>query len=298
MSSPSVVYNPQPTKAWYRVQSCTYPIYNLTAGNDIVYNNYTRQYTTYAKSNFDSQMAAKGNVLQYKANSANLTRNQQYAQLARGISGTRKSCYASQTETYTNPNVCNFLRVNAVTVPLEVPNDNCDCSCNSYQDGGSLVCNKIVNPCTGDVIEKTNPNELCFLSTCSDVPGPAVPLCWYPYIQTWYPKQQLQMNNTTDKWPINSKDIQVALKPAPPFLTLGKIESTSITLSWVLSTCDLFPITSFNVYVNNNIILNILNNSYYTLQLQNMNNDDVIYMTSVSSLYESPPSNSIVVIIK
>jgi hypothetical protein len=244
-----------------------------------------------AQANYDAQMVAKGNILQYKGNSANLTKSQKYAQLAKGFSSSRKNCYASQTETYTNPNVGNLRRVNSVTVPLDTPNPNCDCSCNTFEDGGTLVCNEVVNPCTGEVITKTRANQLCYPSTASDVPGPMVPLCWYPYIQTWYPKQRLTMNTTTDKWPINAKDIGVAVKPPPPLLALLVMTINSVELSWALTTCEIFPITSFNIYVNNVLIENILNIGSFTTILTNINNDDQIFMTSVSSIYESPPSN-------
>jgi hypothetical protein len=148
-----------------------------------------------------------------------------------------------------------------------------------------------VNPCTGEVITKTRANQLCYPSTASDVPGPAVPLCWYPYIQTWYPKQRLTMNTTTDKWPINAKDIGVAVKPPPPLLALLVTTSNSVELSWTLTTCEIFPITSFNIYVNNVLRENILNIDSFTTILTNINKDDQIFMTSVSTTYESPPSN-------
>ena len=291
MSTCGAIYNPEPTKAWYRVQTCTYPTTTLTSGADVVYSPYTRQYTTMAQAQYDAQMVAKGNILQYKANSANLTKSQKYAQLAKGFSSSRKNCYASQTETYTNPNVGNLRRVNSVTVPLETPNPNCDCSCNTFEDGGTLVCNETVNPCTGEVITKTRANELCYPSTASDVPGPMVPLCWYPYIQTWYPKQQLTMNTTTDKWPINAKNIGVAVKPPPPLLALLEMTTDVVELSWALTTCEIFPITSFNIYVNNVLRENISNIGSFTTILTNINKDDQIFMTSVSTIYESPPSN-------
>lgn len=46
----------------------------------------------------------KGNVLQYKNNSSNLTKNQIYSQIAKGMWTNRTTTWASQSETVTNPN--------------------------------------------------------------------------------------------------------------------------------------------------------------------------------------------------
>ena len=49
-------------------------------------------------------------VLQYKNNSAHLTKKQKWAQLAKGKSHNKKQSWATQTQTYTDPNVNNFTR--------------------------------------------------------------------------------------------------------------------------------------------------------------------------------------------
>jgi len=56
-------------------------------------------------------MYRKGNILQYKANSSNLTKNQKYSQIARGMWTNRTKTWATQSDKYTNPNT-NYLKRN------------------------------------------------------------------------------------------------------------------------------------------------------------------------------------------
>ena len=60
-------------------------------------------------------------VLQYKNNSAHLTKKQKWAQLAKGKSHNKKQSWATQTQTYTDPNVNNFTRTgNSLRCPCPV----------------------------------------------------------------------------------------------------------------------------------------------------------------------------------
>jgi len=54
----------------------------------------------------------KGLVLQYKKNSALLTKNQTYSQIAKGQWTNRTTTWATQTDAYTNPNINCLLRTN------------------------------------------------------------------------------------------------------------------------------------------------------------------------------------------
>jgi hypothetical protein len=150
-------------------------------------------------------MISKGNVLQYKKNSSSLTKNQRYSQIAKGMWTNRTKTWATQSDKYTNPNMTSLRRVNYAVVPLPTGvRDPFGCPTTTYQDGGNLVCNQTVSPCTNEVIETTFvPN--CYPSSDSDVPGNIVPLCWNNRIQTWYPKQRRTMNNSANKWPQNYK---------------------------------------------------------------------------------------------
>ena len=54
-------------------------------------------------------------------------------------------------------------------------------------DGGNLLCNRIVDPCTGNIIDKTR-DTLCFPTSCSDVPGKIQLLCWSGREPIYFPK--------------------------------------------------------------------------------------------------------------
>jgi hypothetical protein len=65
-------------------------------------------------------MLNKGNVLQYKKNSSNLTKRQRYAQIAKGQWTNRNTTWATQsTRGYTNPNNQSLQRVNSVNITLD-----------------------------------------------------------------------------------------------------------------------------------------------------------------------------------
>jgi hypothetical protein len=186
-------YNPVPPRAWSRVQ-------NACSTIDVNFNstNFKKELTTLSQIN-------KGNVLQYKKNSSSLTKNQRYSQIAKGMWINRTKSWATQSQIYTNPNMTSLKRINFIEIPL--PSDKKDpfnCSNLTFKEGGTLLCNQIVNPCTNEVIQITQ-NKLCNPTSDSNVPGPIIPLCWDNRIQTWYPKQRLVMTNSTNKWPVNYK---------------------------------------------------------------------------------------------
>lgn len=205
-------YFPNPTRVWSRVQSaCTYQPDAVQSFN-----------------NFDKQLLEKGNILQYKNNSSNLTKQQKYAQLVRGGGPSRRKSYATQTQKYTNPNTNSFKRVNSIEIPFSttivgypnnisgpyqfnVPNPN-GCPGNNLESGGTLICDTIVNPCTKQIIQIFPEKQTCFPITASDVPGFSNPsvlknLCWNSNQQTWYPRQRYKMSNSGNKWPINYKGL-------------------------------------------------------------------------------------------
>lgn len=178
MSCLGPLYNPRPPRAWSRVQICSL---NLNG-------------------NFDPTqeiMRNKGNVLQYKKNSSNLTKQQKYSQIAKGMWTNRTKTWASQTQTSSNPNTNSLLRVDYLET--NIPTLDPFCPNSTIKDGGKLLGNTVVNQCTGDIILQTI-TEKCYLTTDSNVPGPIEKLCWNNE-QTWYPKQRLNMNNSGNKWP-------------------------------------------------------------------------------------------------
>jgi hypothetical protein len=184
-------YNPVPPRAWSRVENrCAFDE-NVPLNTNL------------------NQILKKGNILQYKKNSSNLTQKQRYSQIAKGKWTNRTTTWASQTQTTSNPNTLNLQQIDYDVIPipenLQRPNEY-GCINTFIKDGGILVGNTYVNPCTDEVIKKTYVQQ-CYPSTCSDVPGTPVLLCWKGSLQTWYPKSTIgqKMTNSGDKWPINYK---------------------------------------------------------------------------------------------
>jgi hypothetical protein len=229
----SMSYNPIPPRVWSRVQGeCNHDI-NIPS-------------------------IEKGNVLQYKKNSSSLTKQQKYSQIAKGYWTSRRKCFASQTQTYTNPNTASFKRVNSINIPFpnnivgapnnisgpfqyDVPNPF-GCPTTVLEDGGTLLGTTYVNPCTNAVIRKTYVQN-CNPTSASDVPGPIETLCWDPSVATWYPRQRLNMSNSSDKWPVGYKGFVSAITPIPPVLYYDSCQST---LYWTYEYC--LPVSSVNIY--------------------------------------------------
>jgi len=92
-------YLPKPPRAWSRVDNkCTY-----NDSND-------SKDSTYIDIYYKTALINKGNVLQYKKNSTQLTKKQRYAQIAKGLWTNRTKSWATQTDIYTNPNVSSLKR--------------------------------------------------------------------------------------------------------------------------------------------------------------------------------------------
>lgn len=95
---------PRPPRVWSRVQGIcsTLPVETigpLEAGTIAMLN--------------------KGNVLQYKNNSSNITKQQRYSQIAKGQWTNRNTTWASQSVTTTMPNTQGLRRVNYKTIYLD-----------------------------------------------------------------------------------------------------------------------------------------------------------------------------------
>jgi hypothetical protein len=218
-------YNPLPPRVWSRVQNlCTDPV--ITDSNYNVFIPLINKTVPPIGAQIENQMLLKANILQYKKNSGNLTKSQKYAQLAKGMGPLRKKSYATQSVSYTNPNTSSFQRINSTTIPFPniipgFPNNVSGpyqynilspygCGTNSIEEGGSLVSNRIENPCSKEIIKECPKEQNCFLITDSDVPGFSNPsvskvLCRKSNIQTFYPRNKLTMNNSANKWPQNYK---------------------------------------------------------------------------------------------
>jgi len=289
--SSSIQYNPIPPRVWSRVQNpCSVIAYkNGDPGAN----------SDFGRANYERQMLLKGNILQYKKNSSSLTKKQRYTQIAKGMWTNRTKTWATQSDTYTNPNMTSLLRVNSSVLDpsnntFSRPPNPFGCPTTEIQDGGNLVCNTIVDPCTQEVIKRTKSQQLCNPTTDSDVPGQIQPLCWNDGTQTWYPRQRYIMPTSGDKWPVNYKELVSALKPAAAVLILDSINNDSVTLSWTVINNICIPITSFFIY-DNGVLVQVVPYPLLTTTIYNLNNciNNIFYVTSVSNKTESEPSNTV-----
>jgi len=298
-------YNPIPPRVWSRVEN---PCVFIVPGSnyELAFIPLTGQTVSQAQADYETKQIYKGNILQYKGNSARLTKTQKYSQLARMAGPNRTKVFATQSQTYSNPNTTGLLRQNFNTYPFPnqivgapnnisgpfaygIPNPN-DCSSNTIIDGGTLVCGTFANPCSGEIIKRGNTSAtICAPASASNVPGASV-LCWNNNVQTWFPRQRYFMNNSTDKWPVNYKGFVSALGPKSPILT-GFLEDCVINLSWTQPPSCL-QITNYDIYINNSFYVRLPSNvNTYSFSVSNDSNE--IFIKSVSNSIPSNPSNII-----
>lgn len=224
-------YLPQPPRAWSRVQQipyCTDPIDTSST----LYNPLTNSTITPANANLFNQILYKANILQYKNNSSNLSKNQRFAQIAKG-KWVGKKAYGTQGITYTNPNTSGLYRANAFaispnTIPgfvnnvsgpyqTGIPNPNGCPNDDTILTQGNLICNTLANPCTNKIIKRYTVKKWHSI-TASNVPGFSNPnvikeLYWDNRIQTYLPRVRRTMNNSGNKWPQNYNSFVSACLP-------------------------------------------------------------------------------------
>lgn len=111
-------YLPQPPREWSRVQnSCS--VITPTDDTGLFQVPYSKKVLPYSEIGPTLAMISKGNVLQYKKNSSNLTQWQKYSKIAKGQWVNRTKTWATQSDRgYTNPNNMNLIRVGGVNVTL------------------------------------------------------------------------------------------------------------------------------------------------------------------------------------
>uniref|UniRef100_A0A6C0H9V5 Uncharacterized protein n=1 Tax=viral metagenome TaxID=1070528 RepID=A0A6C0H9V5_9ZZZZ len=205
-------YNPVPTKEWYRFENQC--VYNTQSLGSVLKNKKLAE---------EISVLNKGNILQYKKNSSNLTKKQVYAQMARGMWTNRTTNWATQSDTYTNPNTKSLKRVNYTEIIVNpvtasgnfITEDGIICPATNLTpdldativipDGGSLICNITENQCTGQVYKVTQKNN-CNPLSASDVPGPtSAALCYNSALPTYYPRVKRTYGTAGDKWPQGAK---------------------------------------------------------------------------------------------
>jgi hypothetical protein len=198
-------YNPVPPREWNRVDStCQYTNNNISNQIFVPFLNKTIPIEEYQ---YQLLMYNKGNVLQYKKNSSQLTKNQKYTQIAKGLWTIQTKNWATQGYTYSNPNTNSLQRINSTNIflttglPTTLP-ITCDPATPIdkvvIENGGTLIYNTYENKCDGVLIPNpAKPGTPCCAPTSSsDVPGPIINLCWNDGNQTWFPKTRYTMNNS------------------------------------------------------------------------------------------------------
>jgi hypothetical protein len=106
---------PQPSRVWSRVQNTCSTNIASTTPNQIFFPLKNKILTIQQVAN-EIQMIEKGNILQYKKNSSNITKQQKYAQIAKGQWLNRNPTLATQGQNMTDPNTRGFKRVNFKTI--------------------------------------------------------------------------------------------------------------------------------------------------------------------------------------
>jgi hypothetical protein len=121
-------YNPTPPREWSRVENrCP----STSSTNGLIYIPLLQKYVPENNVIYELQMLVKGNILQYKGNSANLTKNGKYSKIAQGKWVNRNTTWGTQSSSYSNPNTNSLKRVNIkgnVTsegIPTILPTTEC-----------------------------------------------------------------------------------------------------------------------------------------------------------------------------
>ena len=120
MSCYNNCYLPEPPRAWSRVQNnCSLIIDANNSG--LVKLPYSNKIIPVSSLGQELAMLNKGNVLQYKANSSNLTKAQRYSKIAQGQWVNRNTTWATQsTSGFTNPNTTSLKRSgNVVNIAID-----------------------------------------------------------------------------------------------------------------------------------------------------------------------------------
>jgi hypothetical protein len=98
------------------------------------------------------------------------------------------------------------------------------------------------------------------------------------------------MNNSTNKWPEGYKGFTSAVSPGAPYLMID-LSGNIANLSWKIIFNDCLPVNSFNIYKNDQFIQSV---PYTTTSISSIVCSlNTFYVTSVSGINESEPSNTV-----
>lgn len=149
-------YNPQPTREWYRYENrCTYD--TSTANGTVVYVPLLKQYVSSDALAYELSVLKKGNILQYKKNSANITKSQRYAQIAKGAWTNRTTTWGTQSVSYTNPNTNSLKRVNYSIISIN-PSNQVTSSASTYTTttADGVFCTPSTSPSQNGFVPSNN----------------------------------------------------------------------------------------------------------------------------------------------
>ena len=107
---------PQPPRVWSRLQSRCSTTVPSEDNNPLIFFPLTNEIIPLNQAAARLQMIEKGNVLQYKKNSSDITRKQRYAAIQKGQWVSRSKTYATQNILVSDPNIRGLKRVNYTTI--------------------------------------------------------------------------------------------------------------------------------------------------------------------------------------
>jgi hypothetical protein len=105
------------------------------------------------------------------------------------------------------------------------------------------------------------------------------------------------MNNSGNKWPTNYKLFRSAIYPGAPVLEIVSSTIASVELAWTISDKNnrCYPVSNFEIYVNNSLYKTIVGSTNYTTTLTDLTKGPYeIYIVGILSGNKSPPSNIVV----
>jgi hypothetical protein len=293
-------YLPQPPRQWSRVQEpCDLSLFN-----------------------YEYALLNKGNILQYKKNSLELTKKQLYSKLAKGQWVNRNTTWATQNQRgYTNPNNLNLQRNSAINVTLDTTTSTSsinqtlpetgEIGQSTFNSGTNLPVTTLPVVSLGNIIpivevpEEEEPiviqdfgtllcsrgrSEICNPSTDSDVPGSIQLLCWNNATQTWYPRKRYIMTNSGNKWPTNAVLNSAIFIPPPIITSIQTNNNNDVIIEWIQSK-SCIPITNYILF-QNNVEIQVLESTLLSITLNNLANGTYeYYIISLNQSVSSKPSN-------
>jgi len=188
-------YNPHPTKEWYRYENrCIFE--TSVINGKVVYVPFLKQYVSSDALAYELSVLKKGNILQYKKNSADITKKQRYAQIAKGSWTNRNTTWGTQGITYTNPNTNSLKRINYSEVAVN-PSKEVTSSSTTYtvSNADGVLCSpesvKSINGFVPSNNSSGDSNQPTMPPKKGDTPAPKNPII--PSIVTPPPVTKIQI---------------------------------------------------------------------------------------------------------